>query len=202
MKRLGLIWILSWCACGGAQVPERSAETPPVDPIAAVDADELFTRGVELAQAGDLVRAEQYLATAIIRGYSESAVMPLLMRVCVAASRLRVALEYATGYLSRHPDDWALRYLVATIHNGLGDDSAAQRELEVVVELAPDEPNPRWELWVLLRENGSTSDASVTHLRRYLELAPDGTHARDARAALGALSSTSAGSSVAQGVGP
>lgn len=168
-------------ACGHEPPP---AEVPPADPVQDVSGEDLFAQGVAMAERGDLVRAEQYLAAAMDRGYPEDRAMPLLLRVLVSASRLRVALEYAEPYLARHPEAWPLRYLVGSIHLAMGDAAGARRELERVVETAPEEPEPHYLLAVVLRDEMGDPVAAEARFRRYLELAPEGTHASEARDAL------------------
>lgn len=174
--------LLLLIGCG--HEPPRAEEPPPGDPVQEVPAENLFARGVALAQRGDLVRAEQYLAASLERGHPEEQVMPMLLRVLVAASRLRVALQYAEPYLERNPDAWSLRYLVASIHLGMGDAPLARRQLERVVESAPDEPDPHYLLAVVLRDEVGDPAAAEAHFRRYLELAPEGSHANEVRDAL------------------
>jgi len=169
-------------ACGNA--PPAPAGPGPADPVADAHPEALFQHALALAQAGDLVRAEQYLAASIDRGYPEDRAMPVLIRVCVAASRLRIALGYAEPYLERHPDAWSLRYVVATIHLGMGDGVRARHELERVVQAAPEEPDPHFLLALVLRDEAGDPAGAEQHLRRYLELAPEGHHAAEARDAL------------------
>jgi len=161
----------------------------PADPVTEVEGDELFARAMSLAQGGDLVRAEQYIVAAMQQGYPEERALPTLLRVCVAASRMRVALGYAEPYLRRNPDDWPLRYLVASIHAGLGDLAAAQSELERVVEGAPDRPKPRYLLAKVLLEQGEIA-AAEGHMRHYLTIAPEGEYAREIEDRLARVSAT------------
>lgn len=168
-------------ACGHEPPP---AEVPPADPVQDVSGEDLFAQGVAMAGRGDLIRAEQYLAAAMDRGHPQDQVMPVLLRVLVSASRLRVALDYAEPYLARHPEAWALRYLVGSIHLAMGDAAEARRELERVVETAPEEPDPYYLLAIVLRDEMGDPIAAEARFRRYLELAPEGTHASEARDAL------------------
>jgi tetratricopeptide (TPR) repeat protein len=170
-------------ACGHAS-PSGPDGEPPADPIADVAPDELYRRGVALAQRGDLVRAEQYLAAALDRGFPKERGVPVLLRVCVASSRLSTALGYATPYLEEHPNDWSLRHLVATIHLGLGHADDARRELERVIADAPSQAEPHYLLGVVLRDELGEIDAAEPHFRRYLELAPDGRRADEVTRAL------------------
>ncbi len=167
----------------GHDAPEVR-EPPPADPVSEIAPEELFAQGVVLAQRGDLIRAEQYLAASMERGHPEDEVMPVLLRVLVASSRLRVALQYAEPYLARNPGSWPLRYLVASMHLGMGESARARRELERVVEVAPDEAEPHFLLGVVLRDEARDPAAAAREFERYLELAPDGAHAGEAREAL------------------
>jgi len=173
---------LSLAACGGSDALREGA--PPTDPVAEASAEELFATGMASASGGDLVRAEQYLAAAGARGYDETKIIGQLVRVCVAASRLRQALLYAQPYLRTHPEDWRLRFVVATIHLGLESVADARRELARVVLAAPEVPEPHFALASLLRERLHDDAAARPHFERYLVLAPTGAHADEARVAL------------------
>ncbi|HJL19176.1 MAG TPA: tetratricopeptide repeat protein, partial [Sandaracinaceae bacterium LLY-WYZ-13_1] len=182
MTRPLLVLTLVLAGCGGA---EASREPVPPDPLDTISAEELYARGAELARVGDFVRAEQYLAASIERGYPESEAMPALMHVCVQASRLVAALEYAEPYLARHPNEWTLRMLVASIHMGLEHPERARRELERVLETAPEEPaQAHYFLGVLYRDELGDEQAAAGHFRRYLAIAPEGEHRDEARAGL------------------
>lgn len=167
-------------ACGAA---DRSAEEPIVDPLESVTGEELYRRGRLLARGGDLIRAEQYFAASIGRGYPEERVLPALMHVCIEASRLVAALQYAEPYLARHPDAWSLRMLVASLHMGMEHHTEARTHLERVLRDAPDEPpQAHYFLGVLFRDRLEDPERSATHFRRYLVLDPDGDHVDEARA--------------------
>lgn len=179
-KGLAIVFL---AACGHAASSGPEGE-PPADPIADVAPDELFRRGLALAQRGDLIRAEQYLAAAIERGYPRDRGLPILLRVCVASSRLTTALDYARPYLEEHPEDWPLRHLVASIHLGLGHPDDARRELERVIADAPNEAEPHYLLAVVLRDELGDVDGARPHFQRYLELAPEGRRAAEVSRAL------------------
>ncbi|MFO0685745.1 MAG: hypothetical protein U0234_27050 [Sandaracinus sp.] len=173
-------------ACGGAT--QRPVETTPIaDPLEDQTAQRLFDSGQRIAQQGDYIRAEQYFTAARDHGFPEERVLPLLMEVCVRSSRFSAAVGYAEPYLETHPDDWRLRQLLATIQMGLGDAAAARISLEHVVAEAPDEPIPHYMLGVLLRDQLHDEPGMRAQFERYLALAPDGSHATEAREALGLL---------------
>jgi tetratricopeptide (TPR) repeat protein len=154
------------------------------DPLDTVTAAQLFEAGLELARAQDYIRAEQYFAAALERGHPESEVIPHLVAVCVRSSRLSAALRYAEPYLQRHPDAWSLRLLVATIQMSLGEVRRARAEFEQLTVDRPEQPLPHYMLAVLLRDELGDHALAEVHFRRYLELAPEGEHAAEARAAI------------------
>ena len=168
-------------ACAGAAPKPAPA---PGDPLKTVPPDELYRRGIALGNAGDLIRAEQYLAAAIDRGYPAEKALPPLLRVCLASSRLRAALSHAEPYLVEHPDAWSLRYLVASIHLGIGNVDQAKSSLERVIADAPDQPDAYFLLGVVLRDGVGDRPGAARRFERYLELAPHGQHGEEARAAL------------------
>jgi len=176
--------MLASAGCGGASPGGPRAGQSP-DPLDSVSPEELFRRGVLLGQAGDSVRAEQYIAAAIDRGFSEDRAMPALMHACVRSSRLSAALTYAEPYLLRNPSNWPLRLLVASLHMGLAQHERARQELDRVLRDAPEEPpEAHYFLGVLLRDQLDDLEGARGHFRRYLALAPQGDHRDEALAAL------------------
>lgn len=161
----------SACATGAS-----SRDTLPGDPLAEIEGEQLFQDGQTLAARGDLVRAEQYLAAAIRRGYPEQRALPLLMRVCIASSRLGSALQHAVPYLRLHPEDHQLRYLVASVLIGLERQDEARLELLRVIENDPTHADAHYALGVLLRDHYGDAAAAAPHLARHHELAPEGLH--------------------------
>jgi predicted Zn-dependent protease len=127
------------------------------------------------------VRAEQYFVAAVARGFPADRAMPVLVRVCLAGDRLRAALEHAVPYLSRHPRDFPLRDLVATIRFALGDASGAARELEDSLAVAPERASSRYLLAVVLRDGLRDPAGAARAFAAYLAAEPDGTHAAEAR---------------------
>jgi len=165
--------------CGAGSGPIVAA--PNANPDSR-DAAVLFANGREAAERGDAIRAEQYLSLALARGYERSVIIPLLLQVCIAGSHLRAALNHAEPYLRQHPDDQRLRYLVATIHLGLGQREEARTNLEQLLRANPDYADAHFLLGVLESEEDE-SEARV-HLLRCLELAPNGEHAPEVRGRL------------------
>lgn len=172
-----LFGVVLGCGSSSSPLPPKA----PPDPLRSIAAVELFERGVELARDGDLIRAEQYLTASLRRGYPEDRVVPMLVTVCLAGSRVRAALSYAAPYLDRHPDDAALRQLVATLHLALGNLDRAQAEIEEVLRQHPARASAHYVLGVLLRDERHDLRAAQPHFSRYVELEPNGTHAVEAR---------------------
>lgn len=185
LSRAPALWFICGLAVvGGCGHAKHSRPTDLRSELATVTAEELFVLAVSYAHAGDLLRAEQYLSAARRRGYNTSSVVYWLVRVCVASSRYQSALNHSDDYLRDHPGDWSLRFVVASIHEALGDAARAQFELERIVEARPDEPLPHYRLAMLYRGRDSTQVRASEHFQRYLELDPNGPHAAEVRAAL------------------
>jgi tetratricopeptide (TPR) repeat protein len=184
---VSLRWVMLLALAAACAEAPATPEGNPGDPLKSVPAAELYRRGIALGQAGDLIRAEQYLAAAIDRGYPAEQALPPLMRVCLASSRLRAALSHAEPYLEEHPDAWSLRYLVGSIQLGIGNVDDARVSLERVIRDAPDQPDAYFLLGVLLRDDVGDRTGAAERFERYIQLAPQGQHAGEARAALFAL---------------
>src|SRR5262245_23776335 len=101
-----LALVTSVSGCGAAPEPASPAKAAPKRPE---EPEALFESGRRAAERGDALRAEQYLALALERGYDRGKVVRLLVEVCVRSSRLRAALLHAEPYLRDHPDDHELR---------------------------------------------------------------------------------------------
>jgi tetratricopeptide (TPR) repeat protein len=180
MQRLVLIAIVCLgAACGGSQKQVRLKG----DPLRQVSAKSLYRTGAAFADQGDYVRAEQYLVAALAKGYSEDKVLPVLLRACLESSRLRAGISYAEPYLSRHPEDWRLRFVLATVYASLGETSRARSELHRVLETSPNFGGAHFALGKLSLEELDLTGAKK-HFKRYLVLEPHGIHAAEAKEAM------------------
>jgi tetratricopeptide (TPR) repeat protein len=146
--------------------------------------DKLLARGKAFAALGDTTRAEEYYAAALEAGAPDRDVVPLLLEVCVRDQRYRVAIEYARSYIDKHPDDIQCRYILGTLYQAVGDGKSARTELEAVVTRAPDRADPHFALALVLRDDERDLVAAESHFKEYLRLAPNGSHADEARASL------------------
>ncbi|QQR91297.1 MAG: hypothetical protein IPJ88_06100 [Myxococcales bacterium] len=150
------------------------------DPLSRITAKQLFDHGMSLSHHGDYLRAEQYLAASMDKGYPESKVVPALVEVCVLSSRLPSAVQYAEPFLERHPRLWSLRLVLASVYYSLGRYASSKRELYMAIEDAPKEPaSAHYLLAMNFREEKNEEEIKV-HAKRYLELAPKGIHAEQA----------------------
>lgn len=179
-----LMCVLGLPACGAGS-SMRSTAPQESSATSLQERDELFRRGQRAAARGDSVRAEQYLSAALDRGSPKERILPLLLQVCLAGSRLRAALDHAEPFLQEHPEQDALRFLVANIHLGLGQSVEGLAELDLLLRR-----NPRFEEALFLRAvlaMPSDAEAARRDLRGYLEVAPRGAHAAEARGRLSQL---------------
>jgi len=160
--------------------PIREPARPSAPTTVSGAPSSLFRLGEEYAQYGDNLRAEQYFLAAMGAGYPEQRVLPVLLEACVSSGRLRSALGYAEPYLRRHPDQIALRHLVAAIHLGLRDAAYAFRELQAIIDLAPNHAPSHYLLAVIADEAFVDMQSARQHFLAYLKLAPHGPHAAEA----------------------
>ena len=110
--------------------------------------------------------------------------LPPLLKVCVAAHRFRVAIDYAKPVLRAHPSDAHLRYVVASLKATIGDAPGARADLAKVVELEPKDADVRFAYATLLRDDCGDLEAADAEFRAYLAIGAGGSHAEEARASL------------------
>lgn len=167
-----------------ASAPSRGTDTAPASAHGnrRPRAESLVQAADRFARRGDSIRAEQYLLAALEQGAPEAEIVPQLVVLCVEASRLRAAVEYAEDYLRSHPGDVSLRFLMGTTLVALERPDAARVALEEVLRLRPDHASAHYVLGSLLLDSLGRPERAEFHLRRYLELAPDGAHAAELRA--------------------
>jgi tetratricopeptide (TPR) repeat protein len=100
---------------------------------------------------------------------------------------LRSALNYAEPELRLRPDDAELRYLVASIHLGLGQRDEARDELEQLLRINPMHAAALYLLGVMEADDFGDDVSARTHFQGYLDVAPNGKHAGEIRNRLGGL---------------
>lgn len=146
--------------------------------------EKLIARGRAFANVGDYTRAEQYLSAALESGAPSEVVLPILLKVCIAENRFRAAIAYAEPQLTTHPDDFRLRFLVASLYASVGETDAALEHLKRVAKSKPDYAEVQYAMAVLLRDAEHDLIRADTHFREYLRLEPGGRHAAEARGSL------------------
>lgn len=180
-----LCLILTMTAC--AAQPRGRTTPPPADPIAAAPAAQLRGQGLAYARRGDFVRAQQYLAAAKLKGYESRIIVPELVKVCVAGSRLRAALLYGEPYLQRHPEDAGMSYVVGTIHLALGDIHRATVHLNGALRAEDLMIDAAFSLALVASKEGRVKE-QARFLRQYLSVKPAGRYSTQAKVMLAKLS--------------
>jgi tetratricopeptide (TPR) repeat protein len=144
----------------------------------------LFERGKLYSQAGDFTRAEQYFASALANGGKAKAILPHLLKACVASGDLRLASEYAEQELSRNPENARLRFLTGAIYASIGDRSTARSHLVQAASDLPKDAEVQFMVAAFFRDNLNDKVVADPYFREYLKLAPKGEHAEEARASV------------------
>lgn len=173
LANIGLPTILLLLLSGCMSQRHGRAQPPPSDPIASTPAAELRAKGLAYARRGDLTRAQQYLSAAQAKGFDERVIVPELVKICIAASRLRAALAFAEPYVDKHPEDAGMNYVVGTIHLALGDLQRASSHLTGALQPSHIMIDAAYSLALIAIEEGRTSEARK-HLKHYLHAAPEG----------------------------
>lgn len=180
----GLLCSMAMLGCVHAETQADKLRDDLATMKAEHSVDRLVARGRAFASVGDLTRAEQYLAAALEVGGDPAAILPELLRVCIAANRFRVAITYAEPWLGRHPEDTKLRFVVAALRSTVGDWAGARDDLEQLVTEAPSDANVRFAYAKLLHDQLGDRSAADVQFRAYLALDPGGPHVDEARADL------------------
>jgi tetratricopeptide (TPR) repeat protein len=176
---LAIVVVLGAVACSA---PVQKHAENARGPLANVEA--LFARGEMFAQAGDHTRAEQYFAAAIDAGGKPSAILPHLLKACVASGHLRLASEYAEAELQRSPNNARLRFVSGALRAQLGDGPLAREHLVRAATDLPNDPSVQFSVAAFFRDTMVDRVNADPYFRHYLELAPKGEHADEARASL------------------
>lgn len=140
---------------------------------------EYYYKGINYAKAGYTIHAEQYLAAAIKKGYPERKVLPILLYVCLAGSRLRTALNYTEPYLKKNPKEWMMRYLSASILYALKRTKNAYKELKQVVRHKPTYAPAYYLLAVISRDTYNDYTNAKKYFKYYINYCPKGANAQE-----------------------
>jgi tetratricopeptide (TPR) repeat protein len=188
MKSFRICALLSLLAISAACVSQQQGPKgpPPNDPIASVAASELRAQGLGFARRGDLVRAQQYLSASMAKGFDEGVIVPEIVKVCIASSRLRAALAFAEPYLMRNPEDAGMQYVVGTIHMALGNLQEASAHLDGALRAGSLGEDALFSLALVAEQRGD-HEIVRTNLERYLSGSPRGRYASRAKSMLAKL---------------
>jgi tetratricopeptide (TPR) repeat protein len=168
------------CVTTGGQKIESQMETLEQERTP----EKLVQRGKAFARVGDFTRAEQYLSAALDAGADPKFALPILLRVCVAEQRYRAAISYAEPQLKQKPEDFRLRFVLASLYTSIGESSVAWEHLTQVLTDAPDFAEAHFAIAMLSLKTDQDPVAADEHFREYLRLEPDGNHAAEAKSHL------------------
>lgn len=163
-------------ATGGGS--KNAAASPLKDPAMLVEQGEAF------AGAGDFTRAQQYFAAAIAAGGKSSAILPQLLKACIAGGDLRLAAEYAQNELSRNPDDAHLRFVTGALQAQIGNRPGARKHLAQAAQELQADASVQFSVATFFRDDMQDRIEADPYFREYLRLAPTGEHAAEARGSL------------------
>lgn len=176
-------YLLIFLVCGGCASQQGARMQKDVNVFQRErSAERLVQRGAAFASVGDTTRAQQYLEAALDNGGREAEIIPMLITVCVRDGRYRLAIQYARRYLATQPGDSKMHFVLGTLHAGLNETEAAEREFELAARGERNNAELQYSLAVLLRDQKDDLLAADGHFREYLRLEPDGEHAEEARA--------------------
>ena len=144
----------------------------------------LAEHGRAYADLGDDTRAEQYLSAALASGADPKTIMPLLLKSCVRAGHLRLAVEYAESQLARDPEDAHLRFLAGALEASIGNRVEARTNLERAAADLPNDSKVQFHVAAFFRDDAADKIAADPYFREYLRLEPKGEHAAEARASI------------------
>lgn len=166
----------------GANAIEHAKPATAMSPLK--DSSLLAKQGEQYAEAGDFTRAQQYYAAALAAGGKSTAILPHLLRACIAAGDVRLASEYAETELSRNPDNAHLRFLTGALHAQVGNRETARKHLVQAASDLKDDAKVQFSVATFFRDDLKDVVAADPYFREYLRLAPRGEHAPEARGSL------------------
>lgn len=177
-----IVTALSAVGCGAAALNGPTKANAGASPLK--DPAILVERGEAFAANGDFTRAQQYYAAAIAAGGKSSAILPQLLKACIAAGDLRLAAEYAETALARNPDDAHLRFLTGALQAQIGNRPGARKHLVQAAKELEKDPNVQFSVATFFRDDVQDRIEADPYFRDYLRLAPKGEHAAEARGSL------------------
>lgn len=157
---------------------KATATSPLKDPSALAEQGEAY------AANGDFTRAQQYYAAAIAAGGKSKAILPQLLKACIAAGDLRLATEYAETELSRDPEDAHLRFLTGALQAQVGNRPGARSHLVQAAKELQKDADVQFSVATFFRDDMNDRIEADPYFREYLRLSPKGEHAAEARGSI------------------
>ncbi len=188
MKRMAVILALAVVASSAGCTSQQQAAAPATgkksDAHPDRDPESLVASGRAYADAGDLVRAEQYFVAALDHGADYNTVLPLLLRVCLSSNHYRYAIDHVEVALARDPTNSRLRFVSGSLHLLVGAHGTARERLEQAARELAEDPEVQFQVAAFFRDDLADKVNADRYFRQYLRIAPQGAHAPEARASL------------------
>jgi tetratricopeptide (TPR) repeat protein len=182
MRLLALTLLLTACGAParggfGSTTPPTALEKQLVDN--PNDAQVNLQLGQQSEASGDLLRAEQYYLRAEALGIKPDVIVPHIIKVLVGAKRYDEALERCQRRLAALPEDHATRFVTAAILTALDRPKEAERELNMLLKMAPNDARTYLALGRLYKDNDR--DRARQMFEKFLTLVPEGVDAARVR---------------------
>lgn len=188
MKTMAIIVVVAMAASSAGCAPRDGATAQVASKKADLhpdrDPQSLVASGRAYADAGDLVRAEQYFVAALDHGADYDKVLPLLLRVCLASNHYRYAIDHVEVALARDPTNSRLRFVSGSLYLLVGAHGTARERLEQAARELGDDPEVQFQVAAFFRDDLADKVNADRYFRHYLRIAPKGNHATEARASL------------------
>jgi Tfp pilus assembly protein PilF len=180
---MGTVLLALLVAVSGCSHAGQAASASPADAASdeAAAAKTLLELGIQLARAGDSVRAEQYLAAALEAGADPNLALFPLLKLCIKAGRFEAAAQYAEEYQRDVAAQRELDMLLSGLYVTLEQNDKAISLLTRVTQKYPDYALAHFLLARLLHDQQRELAQADQHFRSYLRLAPQGPYAVEAR---------------------
>ena len=169
------------CGAAANEQPKHAAG-PQLSPLK--DPNKMTEYAEAFAENGDFTRAQQYYSAALAAGGKPSAILPKLLKACIASGDLRLATEYAEQELSRNPEDSNLQYVTGALYAQIGNRPAARKHLVEAAAKMKQNAKVQYSVATFFRDDMGDRAEADPYFREYLRLAPTGEHAAEARGSL------------------
>jgi tetratricopeptide (TPR) repeat protein len=174
-------------ACAGVHNEPRTAHeasTELAEPKQTLTKGQLTEVASMLDRRGDAVRAEQYWMLALEAGAPADTIMPQLIASFVRDRQYRLALQHAEQHLRSHPNAYNLRLLTGALYEAVGNYAAAVEHYQAVADRHSERPEIHYILGAALLKQGISHSEADASFRKYLDLAPHGRYAEQAKSLL------------------